>query len=292
MSQPVPAGRKSLSVGSIMSSFRSLIAASSAVASLTTGSAFAGTFTPPGGTMLNSYPVTIYQEVVAGFIVPGSSAVSTAPGLITVNYCFDAVACVYGSSNVTLGADPTISHESHATGIGDDSVGGGESGTTLQYSIELFDNPGNTAPETVGFKGNDYLNAMGVGGAFYRMTITGPTKALDLQDSDGNIESYRGIPFGSLSSVTSISLVPNTIYSVKMEVDTFNGSQTGNGAYAEIDPEFFLPPGSTGTLGYSPGVTSPAPEPASWAMMLVGFAGVAVASRERLRRRRMQTLGA
>jgi hypothetical protein len=92
---------------------------------------------------------------------------------------------------------------------------------------------------------------------------------------------------GSSGSQTSsltpqFDLIPNAVYQVSMSVTATAGS-FGNpsSALASADPFFFIDPNTpnfdTYHFEFSPGLldgVASAPEPSTWAMMLLGFAGV------------------
>ncbi len=66
------------------------------------------------------------------------------------------------------------------------------------------------------------------------------------------------------------SFVANTIYQVSLQVEVENGGS------AYIDPTFTIDPAyaSNYSLTFSAGLANAVPEPSTWAMMLLGFAGV------------------
>jgi hypothetical protein len=66
------------------------------------------------------------------------------------------------------------------------------------------------------------------------------------------------------------SFVANTIYQVSLQVEATNGGS------AYIDPTFTIDPAyaSNYSLTFSAGIASGVPEQSTWAMMILGFAGI------------------
>jgi PEP-CTERM motif len=66
------------------------------------------------------------------------------------------------------------------------------------------------------------------------------------------------------------SFVANTIYQVSLQVEVENGGS------AYIDPTFTIDPAyaSNYSLTFSAGIAGGVPEPSTWAMLLLGFAGI------------------
>jgi hypothetical protein len=75
---------------------------------------------------------------------------------------------------------------------------------------------------------------------------------------------------GAWTISNEYSFVANTIYQVSLQVEA-----TGGGS-ASIDPTFSIDPAYTSnySLTFSAGIANGVPEPSTWAMMILGFAGV------------------
>jgi hypothetical protein len=97
----------------------------------------------------------------------------------------------------------------------------------------------------------------------------------------GGSSSLYSLPNNSLSSYNgSLAIVPGQEYEVYMNAQAAV-SQTTGGASAAIDPYFYIDPNyqfaNDFQLNFSPGITnsvSAVPEPSTWAMLILGFAGV------------------
>lgn len=115
-------------------------------------------------------------------------------------------------------------------------------------------------------------------------------------DNQGNMQvGYASITVSDLQTATILfsdyvagdfdpylfGIQANYPYTVTMHVTAVSSSTTlSTSAFATIDPMFSLSPDDAVNfhLVYSPGlvtdISSPVPEPSTWAMMLAGFAGV------------------
>jgi hypothetical protein len=106
---------------------------------------------------------------------------------------------------------------------------------------------------------------------------------------------------GKMDETLLFLLQPNVQYAIDVFADTgtqdFEGNHVGNSsqtATAWADPHIYLDPDfanpqdqlflSAGVSNDPPGATGAVPEPSTWAMMLVGFAGLALAGYRRSRR--------
>jgi len=105
------------------------------------------------------------------------------------------------------------------------------------------------------------------------------------QDTDCFVRCAEGIgnftdpkPFGA----TPVTLVGGDTYLLTIQ-DYLGAWPTGGQLTASIDPTFSTTAPGVG-FAFSPGVTSGVPEPATWAMMLVGFGGVGAAMRRSRRK--------
>jgi hypothetical protein len=103
---------------------------------------------------------------------------------------------------------------------------------------------------------------------------------------------YQNATQGNYS--TPLTLYSDTIYFVEMEAAAQAESNGGIAlGHAYVDPNFTLGAGSNGySILYSPGITAGVPEPSTWAMMLLGFAGLGFAGYRRARSRSVTALAA
>jgi hypothetical protein len=100
------------------------------------------------------------------------------------------------------------------------------------------------------------------------------------------LESTHGIP----SSVTSdgftiakdYTFFTNTLYNVRLQVglsDSINGTGTDS-LFAFLDPSFTIDGPNSGAYsiffseGFGGGSVAAVPEPSTWAMLIIGFAGI------------------
>jgi hypothetical protein len=114
---------------------------------------------------------------------------------------------------------------------------------------------------------NQYQGAYVILGGNYFPNVTLGGLGVD----NGNVSSF--------SFNTDETLTTNTPYEIQMRIDIFAASYITTSASASIDPFISFAPGFDATglsLEFSPGVqnVSPVPEPSTWAMMILGFAGV------------------
>jgi hypothetical protein len=79
---------------------------------------------------------------------------------------------------------------------------------------------------------------------------------------------------------TPLALITDHPYQVTMSAEMSVGAFPGF-ATASVDPTFTVPDGYT--LVLSPGIEDGVPEPASWAMMVIGFGGIGAVLRKRAR---------
>jgi hypothetical protein len=120
--------------------------------------------------------------------------------------------------------------------------------------------------------------------------------SLVVVNPSGNLVSgsYLPAPPQPTTVDTVIDLFPNTIYGVSLQALAFAlcgaqdefGTTTCDGnlasASAAVDPTFMIDRGfadaSQYQIVFSPGVSSAVPESGTWAMMLIGFAGLGYAA--------------
>jgi hypothetical protein len=151
--------------------------------------------------------------------------------------------------------------------------------------------------------------AQGISGAAFRLSQAGTNiSSEEVRCAAGWAVSGPGCLSPDFSGTRTFFLAPNTAYDVELQVygETSDSAvygiagphgETTPSASAMADPQIFLEPGfglddpdayqlvlSAGISNFIPVSGSPVPEPAAWAMMLTGFAGLGYARYWRGRR--------
>jgi hypothetical protein len=205
------------------------------------------------------------------------------------------------TATTALGADPSTSLNLNEVSYFATSLGHAEA--NVAYYVEYFVPGGaTTASFPVTLTANDALSiaAGDRGQAFLGFGLAPPGFALS-NKSGGAFTSFslvddtdcvNGCPVSSLLSpaplpaAQSLDLVENTLYLLEFWV-SINPSPDGAQNSAMIDP-IITTKATAGTLIFSPGVggaTPSVPEPSTWAMILIGFAGLGYAAYRRERAR-------
>jgi hypothetical protein len=162
---------------------------------------------------------------------------------------------------------------------------------TVGYNFQLI-GPSSNAPIPVTFDATAYVKTAGTGYGSADLLIYSNSLAPLVDWELGGGESDQTYPG------ETIDLSPNTIYAVR-EYTTANGhspytggpydpTQDSGSADAYVDPTFALS-GQYASLYHFEGLPDAAlaggvPEPSTWAMMLIGFAGLGGAMLRRARR--------
>jgi hypothetical protein len=197
----------------------------------------------------------------------------------------------------TGGSDPSIAVSASAGG---DVVGSqAQADASLNYSLELVGPSG--APVPVDLKSS--ITGTLISGSAYGVVALASASLVVINPSGSLVSgSYLPAPPQPTTVDTVIDLFPNTIYGVSLQAlalalcgaqDEY-GTATCDGnlasASAAVDPTFTIDPNFAGASQYqivfSPGVASAVPEPDTWAMMLIGFAGLGYAAFRRPRDKR------
>jgi hypothetical protein len=180
--------------------------------------------------------------------------------------------------------------------------GGSVADIWVQYQMVL-NGPGGATPESVNMSVGDRGFVSGSGGydAYVDIAQAGPggASAFDVLDCVGACNpSFNGTEGPALVS-QSITLDTNTVYTVLAGVDVNNGIINGAGGFTgvNLDPSFSFTPTTPGSYsfafsqGISPTVgtiVSAAPEPAAWALTLLGIGGIGLTMRSGKRKPAMQ----
>jgi hypothetical protein len=165
---------------------------------------------------------------------------------------------------------------------------GGTLDSGIYYYIALIGPPGANVPVTI----SGTLTATGSGDAFNSNAVVAfynydgsALKSISWNCYIGSTQcGASGYSYTlSLSSSPSLSdLSATSIFAMKIEVSS--GADSSSYSFAESDPSIFVPPSfpdaSEYSLVLSPGIGNPGapvPESLTWAMVLVGFAGIGLA---------------
>jgi hypothetical protein len=151
-------------------------------------------------------------------------------------------------------------------------------GATQTYSMEVL-GPTGTAQVKVNAQGGVSASSTAAGAYTYQGTVL--FQVAGIVDDEAQ---YKGLHPATFSDTGTYTFNTNTIYSVSLYGDLaadVSGNLGGGTATISgyIDPTFTVVGNdpSAYSLLFSPGIdnnASAAPEPSTWAMMLLGFAGV------------------
>jgi hypothetical protein len=189
----------------------------------------------------------------------------------------------------TGGSDPAIAISVSAGG---DVVGSqAHADASLNYSLEVVGPSG--APVPVDLKSS--ITGTLISGSAYGVVALASASLVVVNPSGALVSgSYLPAPPQPTTVDSVIYLFPNTIYGVSLNALAYAlcgsldeyGTATCDGnlasASAAVDPTFTIDPGfadaSQYQIVFSPGVSSAVPETGTWAMMLIGFAGLGYAA--------------
>jgi hypothetical protein len=258
---------------------------------------------PAPGT-LSTFPLSQFGMDYPVYSSPSQTTlIETTPGVISLG--------TYGSSNfsyIAVNGSPRLTVAAANTAY----VGSTETSGALDYRFRVVNDadPNLAAHITVGLSGVGSISGsaasppsayaydngahvtaqLGVNYVYneeaeaefshYCVIATGAC-----QDSNSSTSNVT-VQYGAAASTYSggftlteqpLALISGEIYTVSMAISL--GLSDGS-AYATVDPTFTLPAGYS--LELSPGVSNGAvPEPAAWALMLVGVGGVGALARHR-----------
>jgi hypothetical protein len=176
-----------------------------------------------------------------------------------------------GSSGAQVTAspspDPSVLAAANAVGEGTDV----RANILYQYSFEVF-GAAAIVPVTVKTSisvGGTSVGPGGVWSSFAELSISGHSISFASAGSDH-------ITPTTINLDQTLSLLADKVYLVNLYADAhaqsvFPGGAS-NGVFAAIDPTLSAPDGYSILL--SDGISNGVPEPSTWAMMILGFAGI------------------
>ena len=220
--------------------------------------------------------------------------IQTSTGVGTLDYTGQPGCGGICTATTQLGSDPSVSATVNEV-VYQNTSGGGVL-ASLGYYVEYLNAAGTY---TVNLNAVDSLSApdgarisayLGIGLAGSNTTSLNNfsgTKTLEEADCvNGCPAPGFVITPGPFVADHQIPMDANTLYYIEMDL-AFNPGPSGVQINGSIDPMF-----STDALGgqfiYSPGVfdaSSAVPEPSTWAMLLIGFAGLGFVGHRQARRR-------
>jgi hypothetical protein len=214
-------------------------------------------------------------EAVPVAVWVGSSISLAAPG-----GSFDVPISTFGNQSVSS-ADGSASVQSTptplpaitATATANATANGSQAKTSLNYYFEI------SGPASLGPTAS--VNVLATGSLF---TDIGTMQSTDfLRVAGATIVNATSIGGSNIGAFTTSATVSSLFYNVDylVEMNVFALAHPSGTATAFLDPYLFLDP-SLVALGYSiitsPGIgnslASAVPEPSTWAMMILGFAGI------------------
>jgi len=239
----------------------------------------------------SSLPDALAQEVMDLNLL---GSLSTQNGIGTLNYDLNPGCAVAGATcfaATTLsgpGGGPAVTVD-----INQASFSGAGGGSVNFAEIYYYVTYNGTGPVTIHM--SDTLNASGlaqaqayfgfgvantgfVGPLSYSLSYAGSDGSLlappiySLTNCAGPCLQGAGFNVGPLSNINNVSMTSGTPYLVDIWVDV----QPANGpASATLDPYFTAPNGTFSfSAGVVNGVVNAVPEPSTWVMLILGFAGI------------------
>jgi hypothetical protein len=107
----------------------------------------------------------------------------------------------------------------------------------------------------------------------FTLSFTSPSNSSDFQSFNLNIQQPTNPPGDSVFNISNASLANLGPFNLNgVTVSDLHFSETGDGAYN--GSTWTNPEGGTSTLYIEAVFTAAVPEPSTWAMMILGFAGV------------------
>jgi len=183
----------------------------------------------------------------------------------------------YSASTLNDLSVPSISVQASADAPMSTNVEAAAS-VTLNYSIEFLGNT-STVPVTVNLSGNVDFTGTGTNEGGDAQATIGTVDFLTTCVTVASSDCSR-----SFSDDSQYIFNTNVVYSVQLSAGVTVISEPGNpeSASAFVDPTFGVPTGYS--VVTSAGIGNGVPEPSTWAMMLLGFAGLGFVAYRKVRR--------
>jgi hypothetical protein len=222
------------------------------------------------------------NKASADLILTGSYCAGNnpcTPGKVTAPGTYQQIAPddPAGEANLQVALNPIASITASASGYANAQA-------TIIYQFQVVGPASQAIP--LGLLANASLASTfgGLGGIY--LNVGGPNVAIsdEIYHENGSIYSLSGTGAtpgfdpAAFTLTHSFSVVANSLYDLQIYAQAGSGAATG---YAFIDPFLFFDPSfqlaNQYTIQVTPGVgnANPAvPEPSTWAMMILGFAGL------------------
>jgi hypothetical protein len=171
------------------------------------------------------------------------------------------------------GRDPSVFAGANAVGIGVNV----SASISLQYYVEIF-GPSGIVPQPVPVTVNTVLSVSGetLAGATWTSTAMVSLNSHSISDTASSINNVPSFAPSTLIFDQTIGLMTDKPYSINLSADVQAQSlvvgDAANTVFASVDPTLTAPDGYS--IFFSDGIGNSVPEPSTWAMMLIGFAGL------------------
>ena len=242
-----------------------------------------------------------YSESITSF--PGGATSSNAAGMISGSRCFTSGTPCSNGYSYTADAEPTGGGLAHVTlsasglaGIFSAQVQAG-----VSYGISVLGAPNVFVPITIGSyvsatatntgvpaRGTEITSSASLvvrgQGVMYNKQCVAYQFASVPGGCTEAVNTFVGSPVANSSTSSAIYLLSGSLYTVTLMASA-SSAEFGS-ADAFVDPVFTIDPAFATSFslvgvpdGSSGGATSAVPEPATWAMMILGMAAVGFAIR-------------
>jgi hypothetical protein len=184
------------------------------------------------------------------------------------------------SASVTVTLSPLPGLTATVSTVSDGTNSGADAIAQVTYHVEIVGEPGLV---DLGVQASSSASSSGSGGGTTELlvglpgpTIGGPSEEHNFETDTQGGAAAGGFP-ESFSVNTTYTTQADMPFAVSMLVSAASGNPSvGSGSATTIlDPFFSVPTGYS--IELSPGVGNTVPEPSTWAMMLIGFAGLGYA---------------
>jgi hypothetical protein len=192
------------------------------------------------------------------------------------------------SASITVTLSPLPGLTASVSTVSDGTNSGADAIVQVTYHVEIVGEPGLV---DLGVQASSSASSSGSGGGTTELqliglpgpTIDGPSEEYNFETDTQGGAAAGGFP-ESFSVNTTYTTQADMPFAVSMLVSAGSGNPSvGSGSATTIlDPFFSVPDGYS--IELSPGVGNTVPEPSSWAMMLLGFAGLGFVGYRRTRK--------